>query len=106
MRGNFSFHADVPVTGTTPFASTHNAPLPNPDELWGTCFPSELLSDDFCKGTVEDPVTNVEAMPLCANGNAPYSNTRYLTRAAMPTFSDIGTCEYCVCCCICMLASG
>ena len=50
MRGNSSFHADVPVTGATPFATTHNAPLPNPDELWGTCFPSELLSDDICKG--------------------------------------------------------
>jgi hypothetical protein len=52
---------------------------------------------NLLRETVADQVTNVEAMSLFVNGNAPCSDTRQPTRATMPTFSDIGTCEYCVC---------
>lgn len=50
MRGNSSFDADVPVTGTALFVTTDNAPLPNPEKLCGTCFPHEPLNDDISKG--------------------------------------------------------
>ena len=97
MRGNFSFHAL--------FVTTHNAPLPNAEKLWVTCYPHEHLNDDIDKGDKYRQGDKCKGYaPLCKYQRPLLEYTIFNTRD--DPNSDIGMCTYCLCRYICMLASG